>query len=546
VKPTEDELVAAIRDVIAAQTSAEVVAATLSAARAVVHADAAFWSDADGTELRVTAVSGIIQPEPHLSSRLPAGDGLGGHVVRTGDPIATADYQNDELRVPGLAALLGREGLTSVGAVPVRGRDRIDAVIYVFSRDRREFDDDELRALTAIAGAAGALRDKAGERDALAVRAEALDARAAHAERHRSVVGALAASMLEGTPVEQALGVAGERLGIALEVSGLPRPEEPDPDLAPASEPAPMPSSGRSVPIPGAGRAIVTAVHADSTIDATLRLIAAVIGLDFGRRRASIETELRLGDQFVRSLLDGSREELARIWHRASLIGIDLVVPRVPVAIGGETPITRRLLDSINREVRARTFRAQVTTYEDEVIVLWPLPDGNDPTTLRTHVHQLLDACWPAQLSAGIGSVCTAAEGYPDGVREALFARQVAVHGTPGRSVVTSEDLGMYRLFAHVGGVDALAQSVAQTLTPLLAADSRDRSELVHTLRVHLDQDRRLAASARALHIHVNTLRYRLKRITTLLSVDLDEPETRFLLTLALRLSPVLGIEATH
>jgi len=45
-----------------------------------------------------------------------------------------------------------------------------------------------------------------------------------------------------------------------------------------------------------------------------------------------------------------------------------------------------------------------------------------------------------------------------------------------------------------------------------------------------------LQESARRLHIHVSTLRYRLERIRSLLGVDVSDEDARFELSLALRL----------
>lgn len=538
-EPTELEILAAVRDLIAVHTSEEIVSTTLSAARTVVHTDAAFWMDADGDGLRMTAVAGIARPEVHLLSQIALDRGIGGEVLRSGDPATSADYPHDDRRIPDLAERIRGEDLSGVAAIPVRGESDVEAVLYVLSREPRIFDEAEIRALGAIAGAARALRHKALQREALVVQADALLSRAQRAERQHIAVAALTTAMLEGTGVEQAIAAAGERLGITLALTGLPQPDEQDPErfMPLAVNPPPV---GRSLPVPGAGAATLTAANADSISDDTLRLIALVIGLDFARRRASVETELRLADQFVRALLDGSKDELARVWHRASLIGFDLLVPRLPIAIGGEKPITRRLLDRINRETHARSSRAQVTTYEGEVIILWPTQDSEDRDALPRNVRQILEACWPERLAAGIGPICNDRDDYPDAVREALFARQLADHAAI-RSIVTSEELGMYRLFAHAGGVHALRAAVHQTLGPLLDAETGDHSGLLETLRVYLENDRRLAVSARVLHLHVNTLRYRIDRIASLLSVDLDDPEVRFFLMLSLRLSPVIG-----
>lgn len=61
--------------------------------------------------------------------------------------------------------------------------------------------------------------------------------------------------------------------------------------------------------------------------------------------------------------------------------------------------------------------------------------------------------------------------------------------------------------------------------------------ELAKSLRAHLDAFGDVTAAAAALHVHPNTLRYRLKRIRELSGIDLDDPDERLLATLLLRLA---------
>jgi DNA-binding PucR family transcriptional regulator len=58
---------------------------------------------------------------------------------------------------------------------------------------------------------------------------------------------------------------------------------------------------------------------------------------------------------------------------------------------------------------------------------------------------------------------------------------------------------------------------------------------LVQTLRAYLDSFGDVAAAAAHLHVHPNTVRYRTRRIETLLSTSLEDPDVRLLLSLGLR-----------
>jgi len=59
---------------------------------------------------------------------------------------------------------------------------------------------------------------------------------------------------------------------------------------------------------------------------------------------------------------------------------------------------------------------------------------------------------------------------------------------------------------------------------------------LLTTLENFLAHRSRLAETAEALGIHVSTLRYRLQRLADLFGIELNDPETRVGLELALRI----------
>jgi DNA-binding PucR family transcriptional regulator len=58
---------------------------------------------------------------------------------------------------------------------------------------------------------------------------------------------------------------------------------------------------------------------------------------------------------------------------------------------------------------------------------------------------------------------------------------------------------------------------------------------LVQTLRAYLDSFGDVAAAAQRLHVHPNTVRYRVRRIEQLLSTSLADPDVRLVLSLGLR-----------
>lgn len=80
-----------------------------------------------------------------------------------------------------------------------------------------------------------------------------------------------------------------------------------------------------------------------------------------------------------------------------------------------------------------------------------------------------------------------------------------------------------------------LREHMEHTLAPIL-----DSPELLETLTNYLVYGENLKVTSEKMFIHVNTLKYRLKRIQKLLDVELSDPNTRFRLRMAITIERFL------
>ena len=86
----------------------------------------------------------------------------------------------------------------------------------------------------------------------------------------------------------------------------------------------------------------------------------------------------------------------------------------------------------------------------------------------------------------------------------------------------------------------ALARFVEETLGALVRYQEGRRTPLIETLEKLSAEHWNRRAAARALHLHVNSLAYRIQRIESLLGVSLEDAETRVALSIALRARSLL------
>ncbi|MCP3822412.1 PucR family transcriptional regulator ligand-binding domain-containing protein [Streptomyces sp. A3M-1-3] len=216
-------------------------------------------------------------------------------------------------------------------------------------------------------------------------------------------------------------------------------------------------------------------------------------------------------------------------------------------------PVAQSLLEEILVDPAASgpepSDRIAVAHAGDEAIALVPLPalttDEGAPDT-ALHADALLEVV-RAPLSGGLGddgrltlgvsAAVHSAEGLRGALEEARHARRVAA-ARPGRVCAA----GHHELASHVLLLPFVPDDVrraftARLLDPLRDYDRRHRAELIPTLEAFLDCDGSWTRCATRLHLHVNTLRYRVGRIEQLTARDLSRLEDKLDFFLALRMS---------
>ncbi|MFF5770728.1 PucR family transcriptional regulator [Streptomyces californicus] len=210
--------------------------------------------------------------------------------------------------------------------------------------------------------------------------------------------------------------------------------------------------------------------------------------------------------------------------------------------------------------------RIAVAHTGEEAIALVPLPtdpapeagergagaaaDGGDAEALRgepgLHADALLASVREplsagladdGRLTLGVSAAVHSAEGLRGALEEARHARRVAA-ARPGRVCAA----GHHELASHVLLLPFVPDDVrraftARLLDPLRDYDRRHRAELIETLEAFLDCDGSWTRCAARLHLHVNTLRYRVGRIEQLTGRDLSRLEDKLDFFLALRMS---------
>src|SRR5699024_8080594 len=108
------------------------------------------------------------------------------------------------------------------------------------------------------------------------------------------------------------------------------------------------------------------------------------------------------------------------------------------------------------------------------------------------------------------------------------------------------ESLGLIRLVSATSNATELARFLDTMLGPVLTLPRTERDDMLDTLRSLFEFHCNIAETARSMHFHYNTIRYRVRKLEQLLGNFIDDSRLRLHLGVALEILPLRGTSGEH
>ncbi|WP_084463890.1 PucR family transcriptional regulator [Microtetraspora fusca] len=271
-----------------------------------------------------------------------------------------------------------------------------------------------------------------------------------------------------------------------------------------------------------------------------LERAATVAALVVTKQEAVTAVESKYRADFLRDVLTGRGG--TRVAERARAFGWDLE-RRVSVLVAEIDPDAEerstqdRMLAAWQSAVRKFDPRGAVAGFSHEVVAVV----GADVDTVRL-ARDALAAVSDCTFSTGLSRVAGGPDLLPGAYGQALKAARVGrqLHGAG--AVAHFDELGVYRLLSLVNDTEELHAFVRETLGSLAGDGDAENADLRRTLQVLLETNLNVAETARRLHFHYNTLRYRIGKLERMLGNFTEDAHLRLNLTLALHVLRMRGI----
>jgi sugar diacid utilization regulator len=262
------------------------------------------------------------------------------------------------------------------------------------------------------------------------------------------------------------------------------------------------------------------------------------------RSRSELLAELLISESaLTEDLLERARQLGVPLtsWHLAVRIEADNLTDVTPDEIG-----RFELLESVGQVALGAAAATGGTWYLSRIaraiVLIWMTssdpgaPAGKRASRSAARALEAIGARVPAlRLRAGVSTSHQGPLGLRAAAAEARSAIIAARAAGKPPGVTAHDATGVQRMLMEWYASDTARASVRVQLAPLERLGPSRCETALRTLAAFLDEQGSIGRTAERLHLHRNAVTYRMRRITSLLGVDLDDPDQRLALQLACR-----------
>ena len=200
--------------------------------------------------------------------------------------------------------------------------------------------------------------------------------------------------------------------------------------------------------------------------------------------------------------------------------------------------LEEKIISSLHRIIRTNISRKYIIfSYDSDILLLinYSQPDDTRFRDIKKIQAWLQERFSKLDLFLGAGCFideCTAiSQSYQQGLYTITFLQETNQVG----NCLFYENLGSLKLLWQVEN-DKLKEFAFEYLQAVLESDRQNNNNLLETLGIFLQENSNFQAAAERLHLHPNTIRYRIDKIQELLDCDLKNFDSQVNLILAYKI----------
>lgn len=266
-----------------------------------------------------------------------------------------------------------------------------------------------------------------------------------------------------------------------------------------------------------------------------LKIAAELVKKYLVQYRSGNRTREKEYRDFLWNLLLGGLKEEQRILHMARRYALDLSGFLAIIIIDFGQEITDVLKQHVNHLFK-RLQEVDVAAYlydQQQLILLVRIKDKVDSTVvlqdfIQMFVHEIGKKDQLDNIVGGSGFIYDSPEHLHYSYQQAkkvISLKRKLPHLM--QDIYTYQDLGIYQFLDDLYEIKLKENYKNMVIEKLREHDYKNHTEYLKTLRVYLDCDCNVYEAAKKMHVHPNTLNYRLKRIGEISKINLKDPKQK-------------------
>jgi sugar diacid utilization regulator len=277
---------------------------------------------------------------------------------------------------------------------------------------------------------------------------------------------------------------------------------------------------------------------------------ATICGVILGRERVVAAAARQVRDDLVEGLLLGGGRSNGEVGRWARHLGYDPAVEHRILAAaieahGSSRPQgagqLQRVAAAIDHFFTTRTQGAITSIRDDEVVIVVPDSAAEASRLSSACLARMRDLFAETVITIGIGGGCRDPADIARSYGQARRTIDAVVRLGHQGQVVAFEDLGIHRLLLQVPDLAELRSFATEILGKLDGRERQRGTELLGTLACYFRENSSPQRTARSLHVHPNTVAYRIRRIQEITGLQLDTYRDRLMAQVALEIFDALG-----
>lgn len=267
---------------------------------------------------------------------------------------------------------------------------------------------------------------------------------------------------------------------------------------------------------------------------------ATVLALELLKEKFSLEALARAKIDFLRGMLEDTHISDHELQKKATILGIDLTLPTIVMIISISSHLSTRSYLQLEEYLNSNDPNCVIVSRTNDAVVFYH-PQHPELKDKSKEVAQ--------KIAGELSSILTRNENQHNigigrcyhGIREvskSYYEAKQAVRAASQtkKSIQSFHGLGLDRFISLIVDEDGLTSFCEDNLAKLVDYDTKHKSALLKTLSYFLRLNCSYVECAKELHLHINSLNYRIQRIQQIMGIDINDAETRLFLYLNIKI----------